>query len=273
MSHQLPSEAQSRACVYVYRRLDGTIVYVGRGLTPDRAQSHSAGSHNTALSALIATGEYELEIAGPYDPYEVAMEVEAAMISALARPGRHDLYNRTPGNGHKFAPLGVPPELAERPLQPPLTVADVGRMTGGALIVRNSFGAELEPGRPRLDPMQIDPDVLVENIRRYWLIEKLRPGWVNDPSLAPKVVVAAAGPPKRRYVPTSVWLDADRWASVPRHELPLDLARCPDLDAGSVRGRLLIDAKFARGRIHHYIWVDGSGVVRWPVAESPSDAS
>lgn len=124
---ELPeSDARSQACVYVYRRLDGTIVYFGRGLTPDRAQSHTGGSHNAALSELIATGEYELEIAGPYDAYEVAMEVEAAMISALARPGKHDLFNRVPGNGHRFAPLGVPTELAERPLLPPLTVSEVG---------------------------------------------------------------------------------------------------------------------------------------------------
>src|SRR3954470_23541409 len=100
----------------MYRRLDGTIVYVGRGLTPDRAQSHTGGSHNPALTELIATGEYDLEIAGPYDSYEIAMEVEAAMISALTRPGKHDLFNKMPGNGHRFTALGVPAELAERSL-------------------------------------------------------------------------------------------------------------------------------------------------------------
>lgn len=242
------SDGQSRACVYVYRRIDGTIVYVGRGLTPNQAQSHAGGSHNTALSELVATGEYELEIAGPYHPYEVAMEVEAAMISALTRPGKHDLLNRVPGTGHRFAPLGVPTELAERPLLPPLTVSEVGELTGGALIVRNTFGQALEPGRPRLDPMRIDPEVLIENIRRYWLIERLRPDWIADPTTAPRVVVAAAGPLRRRYVPTSVFLDSGRWGDVPRHELPLDIEKEPDLDACSLRGRLLADAKFAQMR-------------------------
>lgn len=272
---ELPdADARSQACVYVYRRLDGTIVYVGRGLTPDRAQSHSGGSHNAALSELIATGEYELEIAGPYDPYGVAMEVEAAMISALARPCKHDLFNRVPGNGHRFAPLGVPSELVERPLLPPLTVREVGVLTGGALVVRNSFGEDLEPGRPRLDPMRIDPEVLIENIRRYWLIERLRPSWIADPATAPKVVVAAAGPLKRRYVPTSVLLDPERWGDVPRHELPLDIENSPGLDACSLRGRLLADAKFAQMRHHHFIWVDGTGIPRWPARDGgPSGVS
>jgi hypothetical protein len=266
MTELTDSDSRSHACVYMYRQLDGTIVYVGRGLTPDRAQSHAGGSHNAALSELIATGEYELEIAGPYDPYEVAMEIEAAMISALSRPGKHDLMNRAPGTGHRFAPLGVPTELAERPLLPPLTVSEVGVLTGGALIVRNSFGEDLEPGRPRLDPMRIDPEVLIENVRRYWLIERLRPDWIAEPATAPKVVVAAAGPLKRRYVPTSVFLDSERWGDVPRHELPLDIESSPDLDACSLRGRLLEDAKFAQMRHHHFIWVDGTGIPRWPVS-------
>jgi hypothetical protein len=264
MTDLTESHAQSQACVYIYRRRDGTLVYIGRGLTPDRAQSHTGGSHNGDLSRLIASGDYELEIAGPYDSYEVAMEVEAALISALARPGTHALFNRVPGNGHRFAPLGVPSELAERPLLPPLTVSEVGVLTGGALVVRNSFGEDLEPGRPRLDPMRVDPEVLIENIRRYWLLERLRPLWIADPTAAPRVVVAAAGPPQRRYVPTSVHLDPEHWGDVPRHELPLDIDRSPNLDACSLRGRLLADAKFARMRHHHFIWVDETGRIRWP---------
>jgi hypothetical protein len=219
-----------------------------------------------ALAALIASGEYELEIAGPYEPYEIAAEVEAALISAMSRPGEHKLYNRAPGNGHRFLPLGVPTELAERSLQPQVSVSEIGVLTGGALIVRNSSGDDLEPGRPRLNPMRIDAEVLVDNIRRYWLIENLRPAWIAGPETAPKVVLAAAGPPGRRYVPAAVYLDTDRFGSVPAKELPLALDRSPGLDACSLRGRLLSDAKFARGPIHHFIWVDASGGTRWPVA-------
>lgn len=257
---------QSQACVYIYRKLDGTIVYVGRGLTPDRAQSHVSGSHNTDLAALIEKGAYELEVAGPYERYDVAVEVEAAMISALIRSGKHALYNRAPGNGKRFAPLGVPPELAERPLLPLLTVSEIGVMTGGALIVRNSFGEDLEPGRPRLDPMRIDPEVLIENVRRYWLIERLRPEWIADCASAPRVVVGAAGPLKRRYVPSAIRLDPQGWDEVPRHELPLALSESIDLDALSLRGRLLSDARFAQMRSHHFIWVDKTGIRRWPLS-------
>jgi hypothetical protein len=47
--------------------------------------------------------------------------------------------------------------------------------------------------------MRIDPEVLIENIRRYWLIERLRLDWIADPGTAPRVVVAAAGPPIRAH--------------------------------------------------------------------------
>jgi predicted GIY-YIG superfamily endonuclease len=264
MTQPVEPESRSQACVYLYRDRNGTLRYVGRGATPERAQQHANGSHNAALAALIASGEYELEIAGPYNSYEIAAEVEAALISAMRRPGKHELYNRVPGNGHRFLPLGVPTELAERPLQPPLSVSEIGQRTGGALIVRNSFGKDPEPGRPRLDPLRIDTRVLVDNIRRKWLIENLRPTWIAEPEVAPKVVLAAAGPLKRRYVPAAVYLDTDGWGAVPAQELPLALHRSPELDACSLRGRLLSDAKFARGPVHHFIWVDASGVTQWP---------
>ncbi len=86
------SDRRSRACVYLYRRLDGTVVYAGRGLTPDRAQSHAGGSHNAGLAALIATGKYGLQVAGPYPSYQAAARVEAALISAMARAGRHSRH-------------------------------------------------------------------------------------------------------------------------------------------------------------------------------------
>ncbi len=265
MPSPMGEDSEPQSCVYIYRRLNGAIAYVGRGATAERAQSHADGSHNSELEVLISSGEYELEVAGPYHDYEVAKEVEAALISALTRPEKHGLMNRVPGTGHQFAPLGVPTELAERTQQNALTVRELGRCTGGALIVRNSFGGELQPGRPRIDPLRIEPEVLVDNIRRYWLIEKLRPGWIADPASAPKVVVAAAGPLKRRYVPAAVLLDSSRWGDVPTHELPLQDPESPDLDACSLRGRLLLDAKFAQMRHSHFIWVDGAGVRRWPI--------
>ncbi len=170
--HDVP-DAKSQSCVYVYRNRSGKIVYVGRGASPQRALSHASGSHNPRLAELIAGGDYDLEIAGPYDDYATAEEVEAALISVLTRPGTHALVNDVPGHGHRFRPLGVPPEFADRRLEPALKVSDIGRATGGALIVRNSFGGELEPGRPRLDPLHIDPSILIDNLRRYWQLNRL----------------------------------------------------------------------------------------------------
>jgi hypothetical protein len=135
----------SQACMYLYRSTTSAqIRYVGRGTTPDRALQHTGGSHNEGLRALIETGNYTLEVAGPYRSTDEAALVEAALISALERSGTQAaLANLVPGSGPRFRPLGVPGELAGRPLEEPLTLAQIGRLTGGALLVRNSFGATL----------------------------------------------------------------------------------------------------------------------------------
>jgi hypothetical protein len=129
----------SRACVYLYRRGEA-IIYIGRGASPQRALDHTSGSHNAQLAEIIRGGNYEIEIAGPYPRYEIAEQVEAALISALTPPGRHTPVNGVAGAGEKFRPLGVPAAFADRQLLPPLTIGEVGALTGGALIVRNSFG-------------------------------------------------------------------------------------------------------------------------------------
>lgn len=189
----------SQACVYLYRgQGSAQIRYVGKGASPERALQHTGGSHNPGLRALIETGEYVLEVAGPYpSPAEAAL-VEAALISALSRSGTQAaLVNEAAGAGPKFRPLGVPGELADRPLQPPLTLGELGRITGGALVVRNSFGPDLADGRPRLDPFsQQQDDVIVDNLVRSWLLERVLPAWVTDPSSRPFVLLGAAGPPR-----------------------------------------------------------------------------
>lgn len=71
--HEMPlpageAERTSGCCVYLYR-YRGTIVYVGRGTSPQRALDHTTGSHNAELEKLILGREYEIEVAGPYpDP-------------------------------------------------------------------------------------------------------------------------------------------------------------------------------------------------------------
>lgn len=249
--------------MYIYRKLGSPqIRYVGKGASPDRALQHTGGSHNAGLRELIETGQYVLEIAGPYaSPVEAGL-VEAALISALSQSGTQAaLANEAVGAGPKFRPLGVPGELADRPLMPPLTLREVGELTGGALIVRNSFGADLADGRPRLDPLsQQQDDVIVDNLVKYWLLERVVAAWRADPSTRPHALLGSAGPIAHRYVPGALMINRDLLCDDPVREVtPIS----HDLDAFNLRGRRLEAVKFGRGQYEHFIWVEGNGVVRY----------
>jgi hypothetical protein len=78
---------------------------------------------------------YQLEVAGTYAEELVAREVEAALISAL-RPA----FNRVAGHGHRFAPLGIPPQLADAPHR------YLGRSTSSAAAPAVRFSSTSPPG-------------------------------------------------------------------------------------------------------------------------------
>ena len=253
----------SKACVYLYRALGSPqIRYVGKGATPDRALQHTGGSHNAGLRQLIETRQYVLEVAGPYSSPTEAALVEAALISALSQGGTQAaLVNEAAGAGPKFRPVGVPGELAERTLLPALTLSETGRLTGGALLVRNSFGADLSDGRPRLDPSsQHQDDVIVDNLVKYWLLERVTPVWEADPDSRPYALIGSVGPVAHRYVPGALLIVRDALRDEPIHEVtPVNT----DLDAFELRGRLIAGAKFGQGKHQHFIWVDAEGAVRY----------
>lgn len=255
----------SFACVYLYRSAtSSTIRYVGRGATPDRAASHTGATHNADLAAFIEAGDYSLEIAGPYESVGVAAHVEAGLISALGlESDKASLVNRVAGDGLRFVPFGVPSLFADRKLQPALTAEELGRLTGGALIVRNSFGGDLEDGRPRLSAFgETRDEVVVDNIVRHWRLDLVADEWKRDPDSKPYIVVGAAGPVRHRYVPGALRIDRTRLGQDPVREVPL--ADAEDLDALNLRGRLLADVKFRLYPQDHFIWVDGEGHVRHP---------
>jgi hypothetical protein len=253
----------SQACVYLYRGVSSPqIRYVGRGASPDRALQHTGGSHNSGLRKLIETGKYVLEVAGPYSSPAEAALVEAALISALSQSGTQAaLENVVAGTGPKFRPLGVPGELAERTLMPPLTLAEIGQVTGGGLLVRNSFGSDLSDGRPRLDPLSQQQDaVIVDNLVRFWWLERIVPTWAADPRSRPYALLGSAGPLTHRYVAGALRINRDVLCEEPVREIT-PIGR--DLDAFELRGRRVADAKFGQGKHQHFIWVDGNGAVRY----------
>jgi len=255
-------------CVYLYRDPNTQkIIYVGRGATPDRAVQHTGGSHNPGLRAIIEESDYSVELAGPYPSAEAAAAVEAALISALRlQTTQAALTNAAQGDGPRFRPFGVPASYAERLLLPPLAVAEVGVITGGVLIVRNSSGGDLAPGRPRLDPLYPQDDVIAENLWRFWLLDRLVPGWVADPSTCPKVILGAAGPVRHRFVPGASFIDTARIGSGDPREVPL--VQPLDLDACALRGRMLSGVRFDLGRQSHFVWVTADGSVAYDTSRA-----
>ena len=126
----LAADSDGEHFVYLYRTPAGIPKYVGYGKTVDRATAHAEVSHNSGLRSWLASGQFDLTVAGPYGDRREALHVEAALISALSPE-----FNKSPGEGPGFVPLGVPPELGNRPSMAPLTVPQVGKIAGGALIV------------------------------------------------------------------------------------------------------------------------------------------
>ena len=90
--------------VYLYRDSEQRAVYVGRGERLARAEAHVDGTHNPGLNAIIESGRFSVEAAGPYQDEAVASAVETALISALEVRKVPRLTNQAPGNGPRFAP-------------------------------------------------------------------------------------------------------------------------------------------------------------------------
>jgi hypothetical protein len=127
-----------RNFVYLYTSQAGKAMYVGYGSTAQRALSHSGGSHNKQLKSWLKKGDFDLRIAGPYASEKEAKAVEAALISSI-----NPEFNIAPGDGPKFLPVGVPPELWERPSMSTLTLQQLGKKGKGVLLVYLSPGEYL----------------------------------------------------------------------------------------------------------------------------------
>jgi hypothetical protein len=264
--------------VYLYRDDKRRPVYVGRGESIARAESHLSGTHNTGLASLIASGKFTVEAAGPYEEEHVARAVEAALISAL--DGSSAFGNNAPGDGPRFAPLGVPPCLAARPDEPRLSLGQLGRLVserlgGGILLVRLSSGGAFtsDATRAKYDPAALDDNVVFENTIHWWWLHDLVARWRANPDETPAVVAGLAGPTGRRYIAGAVRIDRKAsWDSVnhPDYEVPVARASASgvDVDACQLRGRLVDGARFSNLKQGHFIWVDANGITRYAPTRS-----
>jgi hypothetical protein len=156
---------QDRHYVYLYRAPSsgtarGKPMYIGYGMSVQRALQHPENSHNSRLKEWLAEGHYTLEVAGPYGDEREGKRVEAALISAL------DPEFNVARGGPSFRPVGVPSELAERSSLQPLSLEEVGRLAGGALFVYLSDAA-LTDGRTTYNVAEPDDEAVRSNIEAW----------------------------------------------------------------------------------------------------------
>lgn len=251
--------------MYLYRTPGSRrIKYVGYGETPARALGHSGGSHNGALQEWLVGGEYSLEIAGPYGTAAEGKTVEAALISAIEPE-----FNRSPGEGRRFVPVGVPPELADRVAEAPISESELAVRAGGALFVYLSAGDVMADGRIKANPAHPDVEVIAGDTEGWWQVDRHMESWTAAPPERPQTLIAVHGPgPRSRFVIGAFAINTDRlghdWGTEKDGALwRLPLLDRTNADACGLRGLKISEAKFGRGRQLHYHWYDADGVLRW----------
>ena len=253
--------------MYLYRTLKGSeIVYVGYGRKSQRATVHPGASHNQALKSWLKQGRFQIEVAGPFGSEREAKEIEAALISAI-----DPRFNKISGDGPKFMPVGVPPELWSRPTKDPLTLREIGVKASGALLVYLSPGDELSDGRKKFDPVHPSDLDAAANIEKAWEIGPLIRKWNQQPTLRPRTVIGVHGPVSHRFIVGSLAIDRKRLGDpllkeierrAGRWEIPLrDRSQ---LDFRNLRGRRVQGVRFGAFSNRLHIWVDDEGQVRHP---------
>ena len=255
--------------VYLYSTHSGKPIYVGYGQEVSRALSHANRSHNKQLEQWLKNNKHDLKVSGPYRDAKEAKNIEAAMISSL-----HPRFNKIPGSGPKFLPVGVPPKLWERPRMKSLSVSEIGRISGGALLVYLAGDTIFDDGRTTFDPgLPLDRDA-VSNIEKRWDIGTLLEKWKQNPKTAPNILIGIHGAIGHRFIVGALAINKTSLGDPKyktfkgnqnRWEVPL--INRTELDAHELRGRLVSNVKF--GRLSHllHIWVDSNGRVRHPVTK------
>lgn len=191
----------------------------------------------------------------PCESQSQALAVEAGLISALW--DRSGLLNAVHGHGRRFTPLGLPPSLAGRRYEKPLTRDDIAGL-GGAVAVyisaRSFFESDARRGSaPRLalsrHAEEQQRDDAHRRIRRWWQVGAHVHVWAESPDHAPVLLLGVTGPITSRWIWGSLSLDRNGWSGLERqhgglYELPTTHGKKvedSDFDAASIRGRRLAD--------------------------------
>jgi hypothetical protein len=243
---------------YIYRQArDGRIIYVGYATDASRAYTDG---HNERVTRFVSSGEkYEISVSGPYRDEQEARNVEAALVSAIDPD-----FNLIDQPGMRFRPLGIPEELAQRSREERLDAHEIGRKTGGCIIVYCNLTSELMSGDAKVGPTSFSDDTIFNNIKGHWGVKKFLDIWGNNPTQSPTTLVAVQGNPIDRIVIGSAHIDINGWANASPapwdarfYEIPLLVEK--GLDACELRGRK-VDIKFGAGTTNSTMVIDHTGL-------------
>ena len=156
-----------------------------------------------------------------------------------------------------------------------LSISEIGRITGGALLVYLARDTIFDDERTTFDPgLPLDRDA-VSNIEKRWDIGSLQEKWKQNPKFAPNILIGIHGAIGHRFIVGSLAIEKTKLGdsryktfkgNQNRWEVPL--TNRTELDECELRGRLVTNVKF--GRLSHllHIWVDSNGRVRHPVPKN-----
>ncbi len=250
-------EPNKHYIVYLYQDQKGRVRYVGKGSSAGRALSHSGESQNIEFRSWLQEKKFSVQYLGPYRDEDEALAVESAMITMLKDLGQ-PLFNKNCGNGPKLSPLGIPVDKSDRFSAPPLTMAEIGQATGGALIVLvNSY-----------DLTKPDTDAVRNSIQGSWQVNKYIKEWQANNQDCPKAIVGIAGN-KTRFIVGAFLIDTKRWGipsdmSTKGKLWAIPLKESGNPDAFSLQGRHIDQIKFGRSRTEHFYWIDSKGQILHP---------
>ena len=233
--------------VYIYRDQSNKARYVGYGENSQRALSHMTDTHNVALETLLANESLKLEIAGPFANKETALAVETALISALM-PDANIARGETT---HRFRPIGVPLQYAERIALPPLSREELLNILQGqkspnflCVLVQN-IDFEREDGTIRrgYEPSNPPSDCeILERVKRWWQLRLKLEIWCENADESPAILLGIHGKPGAQFIIASLFTDRKNWQNAvakpgnsSRFEVPV--LETPALDALKLRGR------------------------------------
>ena len=233
--------------VYIYRDASGKACYVGYGQSNEQAFENMARTHNKRFRELTNSKSLTLEIAGPYDSQDTALAVESALLSAIV-PAVNSERGQTI---HRFRPMGVPPQYAQRFALSPLGRDDLIEMldennspsflcvhvadidfVGADGIVRRGY----DPAHPPSD------EEIANRVKRFWLLETKLESWKRNPMQSPAILLGIHGELGEQFVFAALATDRENWDKAARspedesrYEVPVKPAH--GLDVAALRGR------------------------------------